>query len=114
MKTCAICRKNKTGRLIKGIPVCGECFLEGQYNLPENQELLRERLRARGEAEKAAKAGKPKVASQPKQPADQPESKPEEQSDRGIVGNYLCPKCQVTHKFGSKIHKRHLKLLEAK
>lgn len=71
MKTCAICRKNQTGRLIKGIPVCGECFLEGQYNLPENQELLKERLRERSQAlraekaAKAAKASKPKAAKQP-------------------------------------------------
>jgi len=26
-------------------------------------------------------------------------------------GDYLCPKCNVTHRAGSKIHKRHLKLL---
>lgn len=74
MKTCAICRKNKTGRLIKGIPVCGVCFLEGQYNLPENQELLRERLMARNQAEKAAKAAKAAKASKPKT-AKQPQTK---------------------------------------
>ena len=26
-------------------------------------------------------------------------------------GDYLCPECKVTHRAGSKIHKRHLKLL---
>lgn len=26
-------------------------------------------------------------------------------------GDYLCPQCKVTHRAGSKIHKRHLKLL---
>ena len=27
-------------------------------------------------------------------------------------GDYLCPKCKVTHRAGSKIHKSHLKLLK--
>lgn len=27
-------------------------------------------------------------------------------------GDYACPQCKVTHRAGSKIHKRHLKLLK--
>lgn len=26
-------------------------------------------------------------------------------------GDYLCPKCKVTHRAGSKVHQSHLKLL---
>jgi len=40
-----------------------------------------------------------------------PDTKPSTPKTEGF-GNYFCPKCQVTHKAGSKIHKRHLKLLK--
>jgi len=30
----------------------------------------------------------------------------------GAIGDYLCPQCKVTHRAGSKVHKRHLKLLK--
>ncbi len=42
MELCALCKKTKTGRLIEGVPVCGRCYLAGQYNLPENQAKLAE------------------------------------------------------------------------
>ncbi len=37
--------------------------------------------------------------------------KPSKPKTEGF-GDYLCPKCKVTHRAGSKIHKRHLKLLK--
>ena len=88
MELCALCKKNKTGRLIEGVPVCGRCYLAGQYNLPENQAKL-----AEGDLTEPAPAPSAKV------------------NEGEGFRDYLCPQCNVTHRAGSKIHKRHLKLL---
>ena len=39
--------------------------------------------------------------------------KPKEKLVPTGFGDYLCPECKVTHRDGSKIHKRHLKLFQA-
>ena len=44
-------------------------------------------------------------------PLEQPEPAPAPDEGRGF-GDYPCPECKVTHRAGSKIHKRHLKLLK--
>lgn len=44
MALCGVCKENETGRLIEGVAVCSKCFLDGYYNLPENQAKLRELL----------------------------------------------------------------------
>jgi len=38
-------------------------------------------------------------------------AKPKTEPKTEGFGDYLCPQCKVTHRAGSKIHKRHLKLL---
>lgn len=48
-------------------------------------------------------------------PAPDTSEKPSEPKppDEGKgFGDYLCPQCKVTHRAGSKVHKRHLKLLK--
>jgi len=93
MELCALCKKNEADRVIHGVPICDECFVEGRYDLPETHIKLIEM------------SGRPmpvsaQVKAQAKAPAE----------GQGF-GDYLCPKCKVTHRAGSKIHKRHLKLL---
>jgi len=82
MELCVVCKKNETARLMDG--GWGE-------KLPVCGECLR--------------SGRWKELLPPD--ADTSGKTPEPQQ-----GDYLCPKCKVTHRVGSKIHKRHLKLLK--
>jgi len=90
MEICGLCGEKETGRVIEGVPVCDKCFVDGGLNLPSKKIILR------------------KVNDSPYvELGSEPVVKTEDQG----FGDYLCPKCQVTHKAGSKVHKRHLKLL---
>ncbi len=56
------------------------------------------------------KGVEPQSGAEVSEPA--PESAVTEPPDEGKgFGDYLCPQCKVTHRAGSKVHKRHLKLL---
>jgi len=39
-KICDICGEFETGRIINGKAICTKCYIDGQYNLPENQDKL--------------------------------------------------------------------------
>lgn len=93
LRLCAVCGLTETGRLMDGgwgekLPVCGECLKSGRW-----RELLPKPEKPKPE--------KPKPPAQGKVPVE----------SEGF-GDYLCPQCKVTHRAGSKIHKRHLKLLK--
>ena len=87
MELCVICKENETGRLMdigggKKVPVCTDCLTSGRWREPLP------------------------VPVEPEPAATEP---PDE--GKGF-GDYLCPQCKVTHRAGSKVHKRHLKLLK--
>ena len=96
LELCGVCGENMTGRLIEGIPVCGRCFVEGGLNLPKNKKILK-KVYDSPYKEPAVSTPKPVVSEPP--------------AEGEGYGDYLCPKCKVTHRAGSKVHKRHLKLL---
>ena len=102
MELCGVCGETETGRLIEGIPVCGRCFVEGGLNLPKNQKILKKVY--------DSPYKEPGTPDEPTTVSKPPVSKPATEG----VGDYLCPKCpgNVTHRAGSKIHKRHLKFLK--
>jgi hypothetical protein len=52
-RICDVCGINPTGRLIGDTAVCTKCFIEGEYNLPENQAKLNGK---RAKAEKEPKS----------------------------------------------------------
>lgn len=52
----------------------------------------------------------PEAPETPTKPVEEVASTIPPDEGKGF-GDYLCPKCKVTHRAGSKIHKRHLKLL---
>lgn len=55
----------------------------------------------------------PCFEAMPEAPAEVTQTPKPKAPDEGEgYGDYLCPKCKVTHRAGSKIHKRHLKLLK--
>lgn len=107
MKLCVICKKNETGRLMdrgwgEKLPVCGECLVSGRW---------RELLPAPVEPEPQAPEEPAPEAGQSGAEAVAPPAE-DQAPDVGVpIGDYLCPKCKVTHRTGSKVHKRHLKLL---
>lgn len=120
---CKICGKSETDRVIHGVPICDECYVEGRYDLPETHIKLIEMSGRPMPVKPSKPAPKPKVAkpkptvTKPPATAEgttppSPESAAKEPTakDSGF-GDYLCPKCKVTHRVGSKVHKRHLKLL---
>lgn len=85
LRLCAVCKEKKTERLMDG-------------GWGEMKPVCGECLRS----------GRWKELLPPK-PSKPSAFKP----SAGGVGDYLCPKCGITHKAGSKVHKRHLKFLKA-
>ena len=81
------------------------CFINGQIYLKGEEHELPDSMK---ESTKFQPLGE-LVAVEPE---SEPESEPtiSEPPAEGY-GDYLCQKCKVTHRAGSKVHKRHLKLL---
>ena len=99
-RNCGVCGERKTHRVVDGVYTCLICFEAQAENEPE----------ANPPGEATTAEAPEQVVEQPAEGAgfDEGAEKPAE----GVgFGSYLCPQCKVTHKAGSKVHKRHLKLL---